>query len=239
MSDPAAAGEGPRSGLEAEGAGETVGEAKWTGLRELERRVPGLDKTTVEFVVLSEGERGLLGVGFAPARVLARTTAAAAPPAAEQTPRPPGSPAAGELAELLERIRDALSVEAAIEVREAGGTLTGTFRGRDLGLVIGKHGQTIDAIQQLASAALSRSAGERLDVVVDAAGYRERRRSTLEGIAERAAARARSTGLPVELEPMSSAERKVVHLRLRDVPDVVTSSEGAEPSRFVVVRLAE
>lgn len=236
MNDPGTAGEGPLSGVEAEGAGETVGEAKWTALRELERRVPGLDKTTVEFVVLSEGERGLLGVGFAPARVLARATAAAAP---AQVSRPPGSPAAGELGELLERIRDALTVEAAIEVSEAGGTLTGTFRGRDLGLVIGKHGQTIDAIQQLASAVLSRSAGERVDVVVDAAGYRERRRSALEGIAERAAARAKSTGLPVELEPMSSAERKVVHLCLRDVPDVVTSSEGAEPSRFVVVRPAE
>ncbi len=231
--------------VEAEGTGETVGEAKWSALRELERRLPGLDRSAVELVVLSEGERGLLGVGFAPARVLARAASPPSPlspatPAASPQPgRPPGSPEAAMLAELLERIRDALGVDATIDVREAEGALTGTFRGPDLGLLIGKHGQTIDAIQQLANAALSRRAGERVDAVVDAAGYRERRRATLEGVAERAAARVRASGAAVELEPMSAAERKVVHLRLRDEPDVVTTSEGAEPSRFVVVRAAE
>ena len=231
---------------DAEGTGETVGEAKWTALRELERRVPGLDKSAVEFVVVSEGERGLLGVGFTPARVLARARvdAPAPPPPPPPSPRPrterpTGSPEAALLAELLERIRDALGVDATVEVREEEGTLTGTFHGADLGLVIGKHGQTIDAIQQLASAALSRRAGERVDAVVDAAGYRGRRKATLEGVADRAAARAQASGFPVELEPMSAAERKVVHLHLRDNPDVVTASEGAEPSRFVVVRPAE
>lgn len=143
------------------------------------------------------------------------------------------------LVELLERIRDALGIDATVDVREAEGTLTGTFRGLDLGLLIGKHGQTIDAIQQLANAALSRRAGERVDAIVDAAGYRERRRATLEGVADRAAARVKASGAAVELEPMSAAERKVVHLHLRDDPDVVTTSEGAEPSRFVVVRAAE
>lgn len=239
----------PLPPVEAEGTGETVGEAKWAALRELERRVPGLDKSAVEFVVVSEGERGLLGVGFTPARVLARARADApvpppppplsSSPPRPRTERPTGSPEAVLLAELLERIRDALGVDATVEIREEEGTLTGTFHGADLGLVIGKHGQTIDAIQQLASAALSRRAGERVDAVVDAAGYRGRRRATLEGVADRAAARAQASGSPVELEPMSAAERKVVHLHLRDNPDVVTASEGAEPSRFVVVRPAE
>lgn len=233
--------------IEAEGTGETVGEAKWSALRELERRLPGLDRSTVELVVLSEGERGLLGIGFAPARVLARAQGApSAPPLPSASPlpsarpgRPAGTPEATMLVELLERIRDALGVDATVDVREAEGTLTGTFRGPDLGLLIGKHGQTIDAIQQLANAALSRRAGERVDAVIDAAGYRERRRATLEGVADRAAARAKSSGAAVELEPMSAAERKVIHLHLRDDPDVVTTSEGTEPSRFVVVRAAE
>ncbi|MCL4289065.1 MAG: protein jag [Thermoleophilia bacterium] len=233
--------------VEAEGTGETVGEAKWSALRELERRLPGLDRSTVELVVLSEGERGLLGVGFAPARVLARAHGAppapplpsVSPPASARPGRQAETPEAVMLVELLERIRDALGIDATVDVREAEGTLTGTFRGLDLGLLIGKHGQTIDAIQQLANAALSRRAGERVDAIVDAAGYRERRRATLEGVADRAAARVKASGAAVELEPMSAAERKVVHLHLRDDPDVVTTSEGAEPSRFVVVRAAE
>lgn len=224
-------------GPETEAAGETVGEAKWTALRELERRFPGLDKASVEFVVLSEGERGLLGVGFVPARVIARVTRF--PPArlpAEEAP--PASDAARRLKELLERIRDALGVEASVAVREEGGSLLAAFQGRDLGLVIGKHGQTIDAIQYLASAALARGE-EGLEVVVDAAGYRERRRTTLEALADRAAARATATGQPVSFEPMTAGERKVVHLRLQEREDVVTASEGAEPNRHVVVRPAE
>ena len=224
---------------EAEATGETVGEAKWTALRELERRFPGLDKSSVELVVLSEGERGLLGVGFVPARVIARVTqlpSFAAPPGAEPEPL---SPAAAGLRELLERVRDALGLEASIAVRADGDSLVGTFHGRELGLVIGKHGQTIDAIQYLANAVLSRRAEERVEVVVDAAGYRERRRATLEGIADRAAARVAATGRPAALDPMTAAERKIVHVRLKDRSDVVTSSDGTEPNRHVIVRLPE
>ena len=228
------------TGLEAqaEATGETVGEAKWAALRELERRFPGLDKSTVELVVLSEGERGLLGVGFVPARVIARI--------AEPPPRPPSpeepelaSPVAARLKELLERVRDALDVDATVAVREQGESLVATFHGRDLGLLIGKHGQTIDAIQYLATAALSRGAERRADVVVDAAGYRDRRRATLESLADRAAARVASSGSAAALDPMSSAERKIVHLHLQERPDVVTASEGAEPNRHVVIRPAE
>ena len=117
--------------------------------------------------------------------------------------------------------------------------LVGTFHGRELGLVIGKHGQTIDAIQYLASATVYRGTEEeRLDVVVDAAGYRGRRRSTLESLADRTASRVVSNGQPSELEPMSAAERKIVHLRLKDRHDVATVSEGAEPNRYVIVRPA-
>jgi spoIIIJ-associated protein len=227
----------------AEAAGETVGEAKWTALRELERRFPGLDKSQVEFVVLSEGERGLLGVGFVPARVVARLTGAIPPSAGPAVPEAgaaaPLSGPGGRLKELLEEIRDALEVEASVAIRVTGDELVGTFHGRELGLVIGKHGQTIDAIQYLAAATVYRGTDEpRLDVVVDAAGYRDRRRTTLESLADRVASRVASSGSAVELDPMSAAERKIVHLRLKTRDDVVTASEGAEPNRYVVVRPA-
>ena len=114
--------------------------------------------------------------------------------------------------------------------------MTAAFSGRDLGLLIGKHGQTIDAIQYLANAIVYRGQAEdRKAIVVDAAGYRERRKATLDALAVRSAERAVSTGQRVELEPMTAVERKVVHLRLKDYPGVMTASEGTEPNRFVVI----
>ncbi|HEX2045856.1 MAG TPA: RNA-binding cell elongation regulator Jag/EloR [Gaiellaceae bacterium] len=217
---------------EVEGTGETVGEAKWAALRELERRFPGIDKASVRFDVLSEGERGLLGVGFTPARVVATLTRVPQAPAAAEEP---GTPAA-RLRELLERVCDALGAPCAITVDESGETLSATLSGPDLGLVIGKRGHTIDAIQYLANAIVWRGReDERKDVVVDAAGYRERRRASLESLAERAAADALQSGRPVSLEPMTAVERKIVHVHLAERDGVVTSSEGAEPNRYVVV----
>jgi spoIIIJ-associated protein len=243
MSEPTTGAiEGEDASREAEAAGETVGEAKWTAIRELERRFPGLDKSQIEFVILSEGERGLLGVGFVPARVIARLAGSLppAPPAAElpETDEADLSETGRRLKEYLELVREALGIEASISVRETGEAAVGTFHGRELGLVIGKHGQTIDAIQQIGAAITFRADEPRPDVIVDAAGYRDRRRATLESLADRTASRVMSTGHPAELEPMSPAERKIVHLRLKDRDDVETASEGNEPNRRVVVRPA-
>jgi len=222
----------------AEGTGETVGEAKWAALRELERRFPGIDKENIRFAVLSEGERGLLGVGYAPARVVAELTEAPPPseivPAAAATDEPPGSPAA-RLRELVELVCAALSLSASVSISEEEGTLTAQISGRDLGLLIGKHGQTIDAVQYLANAILWREAEERREVVVDAAGYRQRRQASLERAADHAARNAVRTGGPVPLEAMTPVERKIVHLYLEPRTDVATSSEGNEPHRHVVV----
>ena len=111
-----------------------------------------------------------------------------------------------------------------------------TLVGPDLGVLIGRHGQTIDALQYLANAIGHRSQGEdRLRVVVDAAGYRARRAATLETAARRAAEQAAATGNRVELDPMTAVERRIVHELLKDDPEVETSSEGSEPNRFVVV----
>ena len=215
-----------------EAEGETVGEAKWTALRELERRYPGLDKSSVRFAVVSEGERGLLGVGYAPARVIASVESAATIPGAEEEP---GSPAA-LLRELVERVAASLDAPVAVTIEEDDETLTARLSGPDLGLVIGKHGQTIDAIQYLANAIVWRGREDRKSVVVDAAGYRERRRASLEQLADRAAGEARAARKAVSLEPMSSVERKIVHVHLQDREDVETASEGTEPNRYVVVK---
>jgi spoIIIJ-associated protein len=221
--------------LEVETTGETVGEAKWSALRELERLAPGLDKAAVRFQVVSEGERGLLGVGYTPARVIARLDEA---PVAK-TPPIDESLRAAAARELVERITTAIGVRCRIEVREDEEQLTVVCSGPELGLLIGRHGQTIDAIQYLANAISYRSGDEHKEVVVDAAGYRERRRATLEALAVRSAERVLSSGEPLELDPMTAVERKVVHIRLKDFDGVETTSEGTEPNRFVVISASE
>jgi spoIIIJ-associated protein len=218
--------------LSVEAEGETVGEAKWSALRELERRYPGLDKSSVRFAVVSEGERGLLGVGYAPAKVIASVEGVAPAAAADEEP---GSPAA-LLRELVERIAASLGAPVAVAIEEEDETLTARLSGPDLGLIIGKHGQTIDAIQYLANAIVWRGREDRKSVVVDAAGYRDRRRASLEQLADRAAGEARAARKDVSLEPMSAVERKIVHIHLQDREDIETTSEGVEPNRYVVVK---
>jgi spoIIIJ-associated protein len=220
--------------VQIEATGETVGEAKWSALRELEKLHPGLDKAAVKFQVVSEGERGLLGVGYSPARVIASVDSDGASEAAAETVDE--SELAAELRALLDRIISAIGIHARLAIEEDDETLTASFAGRDLGLLIGKHGQTIDAIQYLANAILFRGQEEgRKAIVVDAAGYRERRKASLDALAVRSAERAVSSAERVELEPMTAVERKVVHVRLKDYPGVETSSEGTEPNRYVVI----
>jgi spoIIIJ-associated protein len=211
-----------------ETTGETVGEAKWAALRELELLVPGLDRDSVEFQVVSEGERGLLGVGFTPAQVIASAAAKA------RSPRPESSAEEAIALEFVQRAAAAIGANVLASSAEHEGVVTVTCTGADLGLFIGKHGQTIDAIQYLANA-MARSQGGERGVVVDAAGYRARRTATLETMAKRTAQRASATGRRVELEPMTPVERKIVHEALKDDPEVETLSEGSEPNRYVVV----
>ena len=219
--------------VQVEATGETVGEAKWAALRELERLRPGIDKAAVRFQVVSEGERGLLGVGYAPARVIASADASATPDESQAVDE---SELASEVRDVLDHILAAVGVRARVDIDENDENVTATFVGGELGLLIGKHGQTIDAIQYLANAIVWRNRGdERKAVVVDAAGYRARREASLSTLAKRSAERAVGSGRSVELEPMTAVERKVVHVQLKDVPGVVTRSEGTEPNRFVVI----
>ena len=213
-----------------EATGETVGEAKWAALRELEHLVPGLAREGVRFQVVSEGERGLLGVGFTPARVIASAEGTQAGTSADDAQD--GAKASAR--EIVERIAAGIGADVAVTAREHEEGVAVSCSGPDVALFIGKHGQTIDAVQYLANA-IVRAAGSPEQVVVDAAGYRARRTATLETLARKTAERVSATGRRVALEPMTPVERKIVHEILKDDPEVETASEGSEPNRCVVV----
>ena len=136
---------------------------------------------------------------------------------------------------ILERVVDALDVEADVQVDEDPEQIVGRVDGEDVGLLIGRRGQTIDAVQLLCYRAAFRGLQERKRVVVDAAGYRQRRQEAIEGQADRAADRALKAGKEIELEPMTPSERRVVHQHLKDRAGVETFSEGEEPERCVIV----
>jgi spoIIIJ-associated protein len=136
---------------------------------------------------------------------------------------------------IVERIVDALELDAGVEVEEDDEAITARVEGEDLGLLIGRRGQTIDAVQLLCYRAAFRGMRERKRVIVDAAGYRERRREALERQADQVADRALRNNRAAELEPMSAQDRRVVHNHLKDRAGLETYSEGEEPERRVIV----
>jgi spoIIIJ-associated protein len=136
---------------------------------------------------------------------------------------------------ILERVVDTLELDASIDVSEDERQITGTIDGEDVGRLIGRRGQTIDAVQFVCYRAAQRGMTDRKRVIVDAAGYRERRREQVVHQADRAAERAIETGREIELEPMTPTERKVVHDHLAERAGVETFSEGDEPDRCVIV----
>lgn len=143
------------------------------------------------------------------------------------------------LEELLEEIVEALGLDVDVEVLEDDGVLTGRLEGEDVGLFIGRHGQTIDAVQHLAQRIVFPEGPSSVRVVIDANGYRERRAQALRGEADDAAEDALSSGKPVELQPLPPFERRIVHEYLRERGDVETHSEGNEPERYLVVSPAQ
>jgi spoIIIJ-associated protein len=145
------------------------------------------------------------------------------------------SEAGARVRDLLERIAEAAGVEVSVRIREDEEGVAAEYVGDDLALLIGHHGQTIDAIQHLAYRIAFQGEADRTGVTVDAAGYRERRAETLRAAADQAADSALRSRQPVPLEAMNALERKVVHQYLQGRRDIETYSEGQEPSRRLVV----
>jgi spoIIIJ-associated protein len=139
------------------------------------------------------------------------------------------------LEDLLAEIADGLGLDVEIEITETEGVLRGCLRGGDVGLFIGRRGQTIDAVQHLAQRIVFHDGPSQVRVVIDADGYRERRAETLRVDADGAADEVLRSGRPVELDPMPASERRVVHEHLRERGDVETHSEGDEPERYLVI----
>ena len=210
----------------AEGEGASLGEAKWAAMKELELRFPGVTADCVEFAVVDDpaGDGGS-------ARVRGEVDLDAWRSLADRMPDEPPE----RVRAVVGRIVQALGLRATVDIDETEEEIRATVNGDDLGLLIGKHGTTIDAVQHLAFRAASRGREERKQVVVDAAGYRDRRETALHRMADRAVSEALRFDRAVELEPMRPGERKIVHLYLRDRTDVDTHSEGDEPERRLVV----
>jgi spoIIIJ-associated protein len=145
---------------------------------------------------------------------------------------------AAVLRELLEEIVETLGLDVEVRIEKSDGVITGSVEGEDVGPLIGRRGQTIDAVQHLAQRIVFRGGPSDARVVVDADGYRERRAETLRRIALDAAEEALRSGEEVELDPMPASERRVVHEYLRERDDVETHSEGEEPERYLVVEPA-
>ena len=142
---------------------------------------------------------------------------------------------AAALEELLEEVADGLGLDVDVDVQEGDGVLRGSLRGEDVGLFIGRRGQTIDAVQHLAQRIVFPEGPSSVRVVVDADGYRERRVEMLQAEAEQAAEEAQRSRRPIELDPMPASERRIVHEYLRERGGVETHSEGDEPERRLVV----
>lgn len=237
--------------------GPSVAEAIDAALEEL-----GVQQDAVEYEVLEEPGHGLFGgarqakvrVWLKPDRVAEISAGDLDDEDVDALEEEPDETPAGVLGveepmtdEELDAIADAgvatitailktLGIEASIEEYEGDeGEIILDIVGDDLGVLIGRHGRTLDALQVLVSAVTNRRVERRYPVVVDVLGYRHRRRIKLEEIAKRAADRAVRQRRPVELRPMTSFERRVVHLALRNDRRVTTQSEGTEPQRMVVI----
>lgn len=177
----------------------------------------GRGRDELEFETVEEKTRGILGlIGDKKVKVRARLKES-------QEAEDEGLNYAKMV---LERIITGINVPARVEGKIEGGRIYLNIRGDGSGLLIGRHGQTLDAIQYIVGRIVGKRLGEKRIVVVDTEGYRERRRETLERLARRMGEKAKSTGRAVSLEPMNSRDRRVVHLALKDDRNLETRSEG-------------
>jgi spoIIIJ-associated protein len=217
--------------VQVEADGGSVGAAKWAAMKQLETRFPGIEVDHVEFEVLEDRPASGDAEGYA--RVAASANVGAWREAEKEFSWP--DEPAERVRDIVRRTISYLGIRASVDVEESADELRASVSGPELGLLIGKHGQTIDSLQFLCSQAAFRGKEERKRVVLDAGGYRERRESMLHRQADQAVGDALRYGRAVELDSMAASERKIVHVYLQDRSDVETHSEGDEPFRRIVI----
>ena len=198
--------------------GKTVEDARTEALIKL-----GTTSDQIEVEILEKGSSGFLGIGSKPAVIRVRRKFTM-----EDCVR-----------DFLTQVFDAmdLTVEISVEVEEDNHTVNVELKGDEMGVLIGKRGQTLDSLQYLTSLALNRHTDEYVKVKLDTEDYRKRRKETLENLAKNIAYKVKRTKRPVSLEPINPFERRVIHSTLQNDKYVSTHSEGEEPHRHVVVTL--
>ncbi|MDV2581606.1 RNA-binding cell elongation regulator Jag/EloR [Alkalibacillus haloalkaliphilus] len=198
-------------------SGQTVEEAKENALNQLD-----LTEDQVNVEVIDEGKKGLLGV-FGAKRAYVKI----------QEKRDLVS----EGKSYLQNIALEMGAEGTdVTVTQQGNEVTYELIGDRIGLLIGKRGQTINSLQYLTSLVVNKDQNSYITVVVDAEGYRERRKETLENLASNLAKKAMRLNEEVQIEPMPSFERKIIHTALHDHSEVSTYSDGKDPNRRVVIK---
>jgi spoIIIJ-associated protein len=198
-----------------EKTGKTIDEAVEMALQDL-----GVSREEVEVKVISEPTRGFLGLlGGKPARV-------------EVFLKDGPTQKAGNL---LKSIFKSMQLQVAMDIKEKEHEMRINLEGKELGILIGRRGETLDALQYLVNLAVNKSSETRKKVFIDIEGYRKRREETLQKLALKLADKARQRGRNVVLEPMSSQERRIIHTVLQGRDDIHTFSEGEEPCRKIII----
>lgn len=198
-----------------EKSGKTVDEAVEGALRKL-----NLSRHEVEVEVLEEPSKGFLGlIGGKPARVRVN----------------PKQTAARQARELLDKVMNSMNLDAEIDIIDKNERVLININGPDMGILIGRRGETLDALQYLVNLSANKAIDKRKRVLIDIEGYRKRREDTLEKLAYKLADKARQRGRNVILEPMNSMERRIIHTALQSIDDIYTFSEGEEPYRKIII----
>lgn len=228
-------------------SGKTIEDAVRQGLTLL-----GTTEDKVNVLVLEQPSKGFLGlIGTRPAKVELTLTEVKRPASEQPKEDDPAlqvSAASAVLEEVvleqdpyeaaasfLREAGESMGLELDIEIKKTRDGVLLNISGSNLGLLIGRRGQTLDALQYLANIVANRYSSSFVRLILDAENFRQRRRKTLEDLADRLAVRVIRTGKEVTLEPMPPQERKAIHAKLQNHPDVKTFSKGEEPNRRVVI----
>lgn len=206
--------------MEVRATGKTLEEAVEAARQEL-----AVEADQMEYKVVEEGSKGILGFGAKPFVVTATKLA----------------PQATELAKtFLRQLLDHMGILAEIRVRQEDDNVKVNLAGPKMGLIIGHRGDTLDAIQYLTNLAVNRhfDRSQYQRVIIDTEGYREKREETLKRLAEKSADRVKKYGKTIKLDPMNPYERRIIHSSLQSIEGITTHSEGQDPYRQVVIELA-
>ena len=224
--------------LSVEKTGKTAEEAIAAALAEL-----GATRDAVDVTVLEESSQGFFGLfGNRQAKVrvsvLEKPATAVVPEVKEAAAAVPDAGDGLQAAkQFLEQVLASMKLDVTMEQTEEDGHIMFRMQGEGLGVLIGKHGQTLDALQYLVNLVANKETKERLRIVLDVEDYRKRREETLTALARRIASQVKRSGEKVVLEPMNPHERKAIHMALQNDRRIATCSEGEEPYRKVVIAL--